>query len=82
MTQLFKILNRFLYRNDLFTVYLCNINPKIYKDSKKFNKYPIGDIIVEINDKMFNNYETFMLIIKDPIRSFKTIENKIYFIDN
>ena len=82
MTQIFKILNRYLYRRDLFTVYLSNINPEIYKDNKKFNKYPIGDIIVEINNKTFDNYDSFKLIVKDPIESIKTIENKIYFINN
>jgi hypothetical protein len=82
MVQLIKLLNRRLYKQDLFTVYLVGLNPKIYKQNL-FNKYPIGDIITEINNKTFDDYESFINIVqKESIISIKTIENKIFFIKN
>jgi hypothetical protein len=67
------------YKNNYFIVYLSNINPKLYKTSL-FNKFPIGDIIIEINDTEFNNYEEFILLMDKPIEKIKTLEGKIYFI--
>jgi PDZ domain-containing secreted protein len=75
--QILKISSRFLYKQDLFTVYLSDINPLIFK---KYNKYPVGDIIIEINDKTFNNYNEFMNIMKEKINKIKTIDNKIYYV--
>ena len=76
-TQILKISSRFLYEQDLFTIYLSDINPLIFK---KYNKYPIGDIIIELNDKTFNNYNEFMNIIKQKINKIKTIDNNIYYV--
>jgi repressor of nif and glnA expression len=64
--------------SDLFTVYLSNLNPKIYKNSK-FNKFPLGKIIVEINNIKFTDLESFLKVLKEPVRSFKTVDNEIYY---
>lgn len=77
ITQIIKISSRYLYKQDLFTIYLSDVNSKIYN---KFNKYPIGEIIIEINDKLFNNYKEFINITNSPITKIKTIDNKIYFV--
>ena len=42
-------------------------------------KYPIGEIIIEINDKTFNNYNEFIQVTKEPIKKIKTIQNDIYY---
>jgi len=81
MQQIIKLFNRFLYKQNLFTVYLTGLNPNLYQEYKKFNKFPIGDIIVEINNNTFDDYDSFMKIVKNPIKSIKTIENKFYFVD-
>ena len=81
MIQLLNLFNRRLYKQDLFTVYLSGLNPNIYINHKKFNKFPIGDIIIEINGKTFDNYNTFISIVTNNlIENIKTIDNKIYFI--
>ena len=75
--QIIKITSRFLYKQDLFTIYLSDVNSKIYN---KFNKYPIGEIIIEIDDQLYNNYEEFIAITNKPIKKIKTIDNKIFFV--
>jgi S1-C subfamily serine protease len=76
-TQKIKILNRIIDLDDIMTVYLSSLN---YEKLKDFTNYPIGDIIIEINNKKFNNLQEFKEIIKNPITNFKTIDNNIYFI--
>ena len=76
--QKITIINRYLRQKDLFTVYLAGLENDIYKED--FNEFPVGDIIIEINDKTFNNYEQFMNIMKNNIFKIKTINNEIYFI--
>jgi S1-C subfamily serine protease len=76
-SQIIKIFERTMYQRDLFTVYLSDIN---YTKIGKFSKYPIGEIIIEINDKKFNNIEEFKQITKDQITKIKTIDNEIYYI--
>jgi len=78
-SQIIKIFERTLYQRDLFTVYLADIN---YTKIGKFSKYPIGEIIIEINDKKFNNLEEFKEITKEQIIKIKTIDNEIYYISS
>lgn len=75
-SQIIKILNRISHQQDLFTIYLVDLDI----NNNKFIKYPIGEVIIEINDKTFNNYDEFINIIKEPITKIKTINNEIYFI--
>lgn len=75
-SDLVKFLNRFLQQKDLFTVYLVDLD---YSKIKKFIKYPIGEIIVEINGKQFNNLEDFIEATKKPITHFKTLDNEMFF---
>ncbi len=77
LSQIVKILNRKLYQADLFTVYLADLD---FSKIKKFFKFPIGEIIIEINDKTFNNYEEFAMLMKEPTRKIKTSENQIYYL--
>jgi hypothetical protein len=75
--QLLKIFDRNIYQRDLFTVYLSDLNySKVI-----FTKYPIGEIIIEINDNKFNNYDEFIKLIDVPITKIKTIENEIYYVE-
>jgi hypothetical protein len=76
-SQIIKIFERTIYQRDLFTVYLADIN---YNKIGKFSKYPIGEIVIEINDNKFNNLEEFKQITKEPITKIKTIDNEIYFV--
>ncbi len=76
-SQVIKIFERNIQQRDLFTVYLSDIN---YNKIGKFSKYPIGEIILEINDNKFDNLEDFIEITKEPITKIKTIDNEIYFI--
>lgn len=76
-SQIIKIFERTIYQRDLFTVYLADIN---YNKIGKFSKYPIGEIVTEINDNKFNNLEEFKQITKEPITKIKTIDNEIYFV--
>jgi S1-C subfamily serine protease len=71
--QYFNILLR--CKLNLFTVILSDISQNI-----GFNNYPLGDIIISINDQEYNNYKEFFDIISSPIIKFKTIKNRIYFI--
>jgi S1-C subfamily serine protease len=74
--QKINILNRYLRQQNMFTVYLSGLE----KYDQEFNDYPIGDIIIEIDDKIFNNYDEFINIIKNNITKIKTINNEIYFL--
>ena len=65
-------------QQDLFTVYLSGLENKIYEE--EFNEYPLGDIIIEINDKTFNNYNEFINILNNDIYKIKTINNDVFFI--
>ena len=78
-SQIIKIFERTIYQRDLFTVYLADIN---YTKIGKFSEYPIGEIIIEINDKKFNNLEEFKEITKEQITKIKTIDNEIYYVSN
>ena len=76
-----NIYSRFLNQKDLFTIYLSDINfEKILINSNNFTKFPIGQIIIELNDKTFVNYNEFIDICKEPITKIKTINNEIYLI--
>lgn len=75
--KLVKILERRLYHRDLFTIYLSDIN---YTKNISNIKYPIGEIIIEINDTKFDNFEELVAIVKNKIYKIKTIENEIFFI--
>lgn len=77
--QLLKIINRRLYCADLFTVYLADLN---FSKFSTFIKYPVGEIIIEINNNTFSTYDEFIKIIEQPITKIKTIENDVYFINN
>ena len=81
MAQIVKIWERRLYHKDLFTVYLADTK---YTDTAIDNntKYPIGEIIIEINDKTFTRYDELIAIINsiDKITSIKTIDNNYYII--
>jgi S1-C subfamily serine protease len=77
MDQFVKILERSIRQRDLFTVYLADIN---YTKIGNFNKYPIGEIILEINGQKFDNLQDFKKICEEPIVKIKTLENEIYFV--
>ena len=78
LVDIIKIFSRFSHQTDLFTVYLCDFDYK--KIKKTFNKYPKGEIIIKINNKSFNNYDEYMMIIKDKIVSITTYSNEDYFL--
>uniref|UniRef100_A0A6C0H8L5 Protease Do-like PDZ domain-containing protein n=1 Tax=viral metagenome TaxID=1070528 RepID=A0A6C0H8L5_9ZZZZ len=81
--QKINIISRYTNQQDLFTVYLVNLDNNIYKNDKlsdDFNEYPIGDIIVEINDQKFNNYTEYINIMKNDIYKIKTINNQIFYL--
>ena len=77
ITKVIKILERRLYHRDLFTVYLSDTN---FRTINNNIKYPIGEIITKINNKKFTSYDEFIDIIKNPIKSIKTIDNDIFII--
>ena len=77
LVKIVKICERTLYNKNLFTVYLADVNfshPKLDKSIK----YPIGEIITEINGATFTNYEEFICVTKERIEKIKTQENRIY----
>lgn len=77
--NIIKIFNRYSHQADLFTVYLCDLDYS--KISKTFNKYPMNEIIIKINDKEFFNYNQFIKIIQEEkIIKFTTINNEEYFL--
>ena len=79
--QCVKILSRFLNQMDQFTVYLSDINYDKILKSQKFIKFPVGDIIIEINDIKFNNYNEFIKIVNSmKIVKIKTIDNELYYL--
>ena len=73
------ILSNFFNQNNIFTVYLADLD---FSKLGKFIKYPIGEIIVEINDMIFSNYEEFIRLTSKPITKIKTFDNKIYYLNN
>jgi len=63
--------------NNIFTIYLADI---IYANKNdKFTKYPINDIIIEINDIQIDNYDTFKKLMENKVTKIKTINNSIYY---
>jgi hypothetical protein len=80
ISKLVKILERRLYHRDLFTVYLADINYTKIKNSKDSINWPIGEIIVEINDMKFNTFDEFIKITKNQITKIKTNENEVFFV--
>lgn len=77
MTQIIKLVNGQFNQLDKFVVYLVDLD---FNKINKFNKYPIGEIITEINGKTFSNYDEFMTLMKEPIKEFKTGENYIFYV--
>lgn len=75
--KIVKILERRLYHRDLFTVYLSDID---YVKIKNSINWPVGEIIIEINDQIFNTLEEFIAITKNKITKIKTIENNIFYV--
>ena len=75
-SKIIKILNRYLFQKDLFTIYLADID---FNYNNIFHKFPIGDIIIEINNKKIENYNDFINI--ETIKSIKTIDNEIYYVN-
>jgi PDZ domain-containing secreted protein len=66
---------------DQFTVYLSDINYMKVLKSQKFIKFPVGDIIIEINDIKFNTYKEFIKIVNSmKIVKIKTLDNDIYYL--
>jgi len=76
LNQKIKILSRLNDIDKKFTIYLADIDYKVLS----FTEYPIGDIIIEINDIKIDNLDIFTNIIKTKINKIKTIDNKIFFI--
>jgi hypothetical protein len=74
--QKIKIYERIGDYKNLFTIYLSDIN----YSKLKFTNYPVGDIILEINDILITDINIFKQVIKNPIKKFKTINNEVYFI--
>jgi S1-C subfamily serine protease len=80
ISKLVKILERRLYHRDLFTVYLADVNYTKIKNSKDSINWPIGEIIIEINDMKFNTFDEFIKITKNQIIKIKTNENEVFFV--
>lgn len=76
LKQKIKILSRCLDYKNKFTVYLADVD----LSKLKFQYYPTGDIIIEINDKIFNDYNSFTKIISEPLVKIKTINNEIFYV--
>lgn len=71
-----KLLSRFLNINNKFTVYLSDlIHSKL-----KFIEYPINEIITHINSKELVSYDVLVNVMKEPITSFITVDNSIYYV--
>ena len=71
-----KLLSRFLDINNKFTVYLSDlIHSKL-----KFTEYPINEIITHINSKELVSYDVLVNVMKEPITSFITVDNSIYYV--
>lgn len=78
LSNIIKIFSRFSQQNDLFTVYLGDLDHS--KINKTFNKYPKNEIIIKINDHQFNNYDEFIELTKEKIIKITTIDNEDFFI--
>ncbi len=76
ISQKIKIYERVGEFKNIFTIYLSSIDYK----KLKFTNYPVGDIILEINDVHITDINKFKEIIKNPITKFKTINNEVFFI--
>ena len=50
------------------------------ENSQESINWPIGEIIIEINDMVFNTFDEFIKITKNKIIKIKTIENEVFFI--
>lgn len=74
--QRIQILNRYINLSDIFTVYLADVN---YSKSQ-FKHYPVGDIIIEINNTRFDDYDSFITLINKPLINIKTINNEVFYI--
>ena len=74
-----RIIQANLNQRDEFIVYLADLNYAQLKNG--FIKYPVGQIIVEINDKKFSNYGEYMEIMKEKVFKIKTMNNKEYYLD-
>lgn len=77
--QIVTIINNFMNQNNIFTVYLADLD---YTKLTKFVKYPVGEIIVEINDKKFTTYDEFMKVVSEPITKIKTNDNKVFYMES
>ena len=79
LKQMNYIVTNFMMQNNKFTVYLADLN---YTKLQKFIKFPVGEVIVEINDTPFFNYDEFMKLVSKSVTKIKTCDNKIYYLDN
>jgi hypothetical protein len=77
MTQLIKLVYGQFNQMDNFIVYLVDLD---FNKIGKFNKYPLGEIISEINGKRFTNYDEFIELMKEPVKHFKTSDNYVYYL--
>lgn len=71
--QIFERVKKF---NNKFTVYLADVN----YSKLKFTNYPVGDIILEINDILIDNIDTYKKVMLVPLNKIKTINNETYFV--
>jgi len=71
-----KLVSRFVNLNNKFTIYLSDL---VYSELK-FTNYPINKIITYINNIEIIDYETLIKVMKDPLYSFKTIDNEIFYV--
>ena len=76
--QRIQIINRYLYQQDLFTVYLPSINYMNIKNKK--THYPQGEIITQFNGKSFNNFDEFTELMKNEVTVFTTNDNQEFFL--
>ena len=74
--QRLQIFERVKNFNNKFTVYLADVN----YSKLKFTNYPVGDIILEINDILIDNIDTFKKVMLVPLNKIKTINNETYFV--
>ena len=76
MQQKLQILERITNFNNKFTIYLADVN----YTKLKFTNYPIGDVILEINNILIDSIDIFLKVIQDPLNKIKTINNEVYFV--
>jgi hypothetical protein len=74
-----NIFSNFFNQRNIFTVYLADLE---YSKLGKFIKYPLGEIITEINDTIFTTYDEFIKLAKGTINKIKTFDNKIYYLES